>query len=304
MFEGNEIINLVELFAKRGVKLYHSAQYQDFLTYLELGGIPSRSLIEKHNLKMTKFISDENDQINNVWDKVFLNPLDFGDIFKRGNGIPNVYGPISFVFTPHALLNANNVAICLRSAGCKEFNREEDTLKSINDVKRIFAYEYSDDPHYFFENSIIKFKKYLKKDFKMDYVSDPEISLDIKNNLLGFAQYLLEVIVDPYNIDGILLVNKVSRKINEYNVQTSVKERNLSGISSRILPEIVNILKKDLPALFELENYSPIDSELSDWASRMREKRLGQQWLNYGQYLREGTLFPIIEEEDIIRFNH
>jgi hypothetical protein len=302
VFDGNEIKELVKLFERREVKLYHSTQYLDFLSYLELGGIPSRSLLEKHNLKMTKFISDENDRINNVWDKVFLNPLDFGVFFEKGNGIPIVYGPISFIFNPQALLAAENVAICLKSAGKDGFNREKDALRKISDVDRIFEKDYTEEPYKNRQNRWIKSREKLKEEFELDYASFPEISMEIRDNLLNFTQHLSEIVVDPYIFNGVMLYTKVSEKIGEYGLVVPAKCRGLSGAPMRILPGIVAILMNGLPALFELENYSRISDELSDWARRMREKGLGQQWLNYGQYLREGTLLPIIEEENIIPF--
>lgn len=142
MFKGKVLKDLVELFKKRQVMLYHSCQFIDFQSYTKIGGIPSRQLLEDRGLSFTPFETDKNDQDNSVWDKVFLNLSDFGNFFGR-DGIPTVYGPIAFVVRPQALLEADDVAICLRSAGSRDFCREKESLNTLQEVNRLFVY--SDD---------------------------------------------------------------------------------------------------------------------------------------------------------------
>lgn len=296
MFEGQEILELVKLFDKRHVKLYHSVQYLDFISYLRLGGIPSRSLMDDQNLPMTALASDKNDRINKMWDKVFLNPLDFGKIYNSGNGVPTVYGPITLVFKPQALFSAKSVAICLRSAGSFGFNREKESLKSVEEVNRIFAYKFSDDPKFKNKNSSIKFSKELKEEFKMNYVSYPEISLDIEGGLLKFSCQLTEIIVDPYLFNGIALIYKVSQKTQQYKLKSNLKKRLLNDIPGKILPEILTLLLKGLPTVDELMGLEDVSSDFKKWVCRLDELKLGQQWLCYAQYLRSGTLIPFLKE--------
>ena len=61
--------------------LYHACQLSDFASYLSLGGIPSRALLETNGLPFTPFKTDTIDQENGVWDKVFINLSDFGHFF-------------------------------------------------------------------------------------------------------------------------------------------------------------------------------------------------------------------------------
>ena len=141
MIRDNEIQSLVDLFEERNVSLYHACQLIDFDSYLALGGIPSRALLEKSELPFTPFATDAIDKKNGVWDKVFVNLSDFGSGFAEGaSSVPNPYGPILFEISPMALLEAYDVAVCLWSAGAKGFNRETEALDTLEDVERLFRY--------------------------------------------------------------------------------------------------------------------------------------------------------------------
>ncbi|CAD0230681.1 hypothetical protein [Planktothrix agardhii] len=125
MFQGEKINELVKLLTNRGVYLYHACQLIDFQSYLKLGGIPSRSHLESNSQPYTTFKTDQNDRANDDWDKVFANLSDFGTTFAGGHGaVPNIYGPILFKIKPEVFYEATDVAICLRSAGRKGFDRE------------------------------------------------------------------------------------------------------------------------------------------------------------------------------------
>jgi hypothetical protein len=121
MISRNEIQSLVNLLLERNVSLYHACQLIDFESYLALGGIPSRALLENKELPFTPFETDTIDQTNGVWDKVFGNLKEFGEIFADGMPWPpTVYGPIQLQLNPSALLEASDVAVCLRSGELKD----------------------------------------------------------------------------------------------------------------------------------------------------------------------------------------
>jgi hypothetical protein len=129
MFQGEEIQKLVELLKERDAYLYHACQLLDFQSYLNVGGIPSRSHLESNRQLYTGFETDEKDRSRQVWDKVFGNLEDFGRTFASGKpAVPNPFGPILFQIKPEALYEATDVAICLRSAGRPGFNRENEAL--------------------------------------------------------------------------------------------------------------------------------------------------------------------------------
>ena len=132
MITGRNIDRLVKLFEVRDVKLFHACQFLDFLSYLKLDGIPSHDCLEKANLPFTSLETDENDKVNGVWDKVFVNLSDFGKTFANGgNGVPNPYGPILIQVRPAVLLEATDIAISLKSAGAPNFDREKEALKTV-----------------------------------------------------------------------------------------------------------------------------------------------------------------------------
>ena len=138
MITGNDIQALVDLFEERQVFLYHACQLIDFESYISLGGIPSRALLESRQVEFTPFQTDAIDRENSMWDKVFVNLSDFGRSFAQGaKNVPNPYGPILFRLRPSALLEASDVAVCLWSAGAKGFNREREALKTLEDINRL-----------------------------------------------------------------------------------------------------------------------------------------------------------------------
>lgn len=87
---------LIEIIRSRGMFLWHACQLRDLASYLHVGGIPSRSLLNSQNLPFTRFQTDGEDRTNLVWDKVFVNLDDFGCWFAEGKAaVPNPYGPSS-----------------------------------------------------------------------------------------------------------------------------------------------------------------------------------------------------------------
>ena len=88
--------------------MYHACQLRDFESYLKVGGIPSRQLLERRGLGFTAFDTDEQDHVNDVWSKVFLNLQDFGKLFDSGkDAVPNPYGPILIRVRPDVLQPTN-----------------------------------------------------------------------------------------------------------------------------------------------------------------------------------------------------
>ena len=69
MLIGHQIPELVHLLKTREMCLYHACQYQDFISYFEVGGIPSRQLLENSRKRFTAFETDRIDHENGVWNK-------------------------------------------------------------------------------------------------------------------------------------------------------------------------------------------------------------------------------------------
>jgi hypothetical protein len=284
MFESETISPLVSLLEARNVYLYHSCQYQDFCAYIKLGGIPSRESLEHAQLSMTSFTTDENDKHNGVWDKVFLNLEDFGKIFAFGKaGVPNVYGPILFRFKPNALLEATDIAICLRSAGAGNFNREVESLNKLSDVDKLFYFS-SNRPY-------LKFKSVLQEEFGANAQS-VEISCTFPNGILPFNE-LVDIVVDPYIINGQKLYNRVASFIEAADLDFPVKKRFVKidpNLYQFFLPE--NDSEHILPKSLVAQSNSPY---LIEWAGKIEATGglLLKNYYRFLKYLRDGTFLVL-----------
>jgi len=290
MFQGEEIQKLVELLKERDAYLYHACQLLDFQSYLNVGGIPSRSHLESNSQPYTPFKTDQNDRANDDWDKVFANLSDFGFTFAGGyDAVPNIYGPILLQIKPEVFYEATDVAICLRSAGGKGFEREREALNSISDVDRLFKYP-ADEPDSR-KRSYVKNRKELQTDFTSN-ASAPEISCTVESGKLSL-EYVNLVRVEPYTIQGHHLEVKVKEIISKSGEKLRVYNRNKSPCYT---DELLKILESGVLSLQDLsENYN-ISQELRDWAKRVINRGIAYQFNNsFAPYLYHGTILPILQ---------
>ena len=294
MISQNEIQSLVDLFLERNVSLYHACQLTDFESYLALGGIPSRALLKNKQLPFTPIETDAIDKINGVWDKIFGNLKEFGEIFASGRPWPpTVYGPIQLQLNPSALLEASDVAVCLRSAGAEGFSRELEGL-TIEEIDRVFYHP----RHTPFPNSIqVKSQSSLAKEFRRTRPQSPEISCSVSNQVLS-AKYIIVAWVDPYVLNGQRLLDRVSNVVKnrkEFNFQ--IKSRSCRE-SSRIhlYSEIAECIHVEIPSLQELVQDSMLSSTLRKYAQQVLENPnpdAKRQFNRYAKYLLHGTLRPM-----------
>ncbi len=290
MITGKTIQQLVNLFEERHVSLYHACQLIDFESYLALGGVPSRALLESSQAKFTSFQTDAEDRANRVWDKVFVNLTDFGSLFARGaKNVPNPYGPILFKMRPSALLEAADVAVCLWSAGAKGFNRDREALKTLEEVNRLFIYS----SNYGAPESIyIKYRTQLAQEFGKQRAQDPEISCTVPNEVLS-TQHVSFVGVDPYVVNNQKLLDRVNAITRRYNMQFPVYERSHFPERTRrnFYNEIADRIGKEIPTLSALASDNTCSQPLQDWAEQIYQ--LEWQFQRYVTYLYDGTLKPM-----------
>lgn len=295
MLYRDQLSELVELLNRRNVNFYHSCQFIDFKSYLQIGGIPSRKKLTDCGYKFTAFETDDFDHENNVWDKVFLNFQDFGEIFEKGVGVPTVYGPIQLAVKPEALMKASDVAISLRSAGSPAFNRKIESLNTIEEVERLFRFSTDSNR---FKRYKIKWTEELKTEFQREYVSNPEISVTFPDGFIPFS-YIHEIKVDKYFFGGANLDDHVKKytQISLWNrYPTHFKLRQYNGRPQTILNNIPNLLSKSPVSFTELKNHQNAYKTTKDWANIIEKKDLAIQWERYSNYFRNGTLLPILEE--------
>lgn len=287
MITGNDIQTLVDLFADREVSLYHACQLLDFQSYIELGGIPSRALLENRRAKFTPFVTDDTDSENNVWDKVFVNLEDFGESFARGKrSTPNPYGPILFQLRPSALLETSDVAVCLW-AGAKGFNREREALNTIADVNRLFLNS-SDAP--FPESTHVKFQNQLAKEFGKQKTQGPDISCTVPDGLLSVKDTIV-VWVDPYIVNNHRLLDWVTKITRKYQGQFHIRLRNCQdNLRTNLYNEIAERIIGKIPSLNALVQDETCSPLLRNWAKQICMADLEWQFQRYAKYLHEGTL--------------
>ncbi|MGH2639876.1 MAG: hypothetical protein ACRDF4_11465 [Rhabdochlamydiaceae bacterium] len=302
MFRNKEEIGkLIELFTRRGVYLFHACQFRDFQAYLLLNGIPSRETLEGSKLLYTLFESDDNDQLNGVWDKVFINLEDYGNTFASGkNAVPNPYGPILFKISPASLINADEVTITLRSAGAKDFNRWNEALTSIEEIDRVFYYSIDAKGC---DLARVRFGDNLRKVFPdkpYEHIRSTEMHCIFPEELLPL-KYVEKIIVDPYIIRDKRLINWVDEEQRAQKISIELCLRIVNGqprISKNDYNELSDIIINFSPSFDSLvQNSSPV---LQKWAQSILN--IDWQYERFARYLLEGTLRPLLEIEDRSQF--
>jgi hypothetical protein len=288
MFRGKNLEELVQLFVARDVSLYHACQLQDFASYLRFGGIPSRELLEQSRLPFTPFQTDSKDRTNGVWDKVFVNLSDFGKSFATGGtATPNPYGPILLLIHPSALRQAEDVAICLRSAGGRDFNREGESLTSTSEINRLFRWPAQKNRP---ETSVIKFSDQLREDFpEIEDPYDPEVSCTYPGDILPSA-YITRGIVDPYTVGDSPLHVLAARVSSQFGVTFPVGPRFMNAAVSGLYDELGRLLAQEAPNCARLAQHASASVDLREWAGRVYGRGLSWQFDRFASYLRAGTL--------------
>jgi len=296
---GTELEKLVDLFEKRGVFFYHACQLMDFKSYVTIGGIPSRYLLEKSNSSFTAFETDQVDHHSGVWPKVFGNLTDFGQGFAIGTWqsapTPNPYGPILLVAKPSILLKSIDVAICLRSAGGRDFNREAESLSAADEVDQIFKYKIDESPNQQ-SKSYLKYSDELRQEFHHKYPNDqhistynPEVSCTVQGDYLPFAD-LNFIVTDKYWVNNNRLINVVKGVVFNSGLMKEIRERRYRNNREQILTDLVNKFTAGPCSLQSLSDMRDISSITKDWANRLISNNLEWQYKRFAAYLEEGTL--------------
>jgi len=300
VISGTEKEKLIELFTKRGVKFYHACQWVDFKSYCELGGVPSRNLMEGTQKEFTEFDTDERDKENKVWNFVFGNLIDSGAQFaKMGTddsfiATPNVFGPILLVFEPSALDFVDDVAITLRSAGGKDFNRDVESLSTVTDVDKLFQYEDIETAPYEQAKAFIKFSDGLNDEFGIIDAGNPEVSCSIQDELLPF-KFISKVVVDKITVEENYLPNHVYEKLKEFEINCSVRLRKYKFGKGReeILSELIKASLESIDVCSE----NNLSEDFNEWLKRIFSndnsffffKRFVKYWEN-------GTINELVNE--------
>jgi hypothetical protein len=291
MFRGSaQIQPVVDLLLSRGCSLWHACQLTDLDSYLALGGIPSRSLMEQAGTAFTSFATDPSDRAKGIWPKVFVNLSDFGKSFAyRAAAVPNPYGPIVFQIRPSALLRASDVSIALRSAGAHDFDRDAESLDSVSDVDRLFQSGPSANP---LDQSAMLFGDRLRAVFapRFPHASAAEVSLTVEPELLPLDD-VVAIWVDPVEAGGESLVAIVADRIANGPASRPVCARYLREPRHDIYRDVVSFLADGgRPDLRLLAGRADVGEPTREWARSLLARDLSWQFERFGRYLSDGTL--------------
>jgi hypothetical protein len=296
MFQGKEEIkNLIRLFNQRGVLLYHACQFLEFYSYLTVGGIPSHDCLERRRLGYNPLVTDDNDRHNGVWDKVFVNLQDYGEVFANGgDGTPNAYGPILFKINPEAFSVAIEVAITLRSAGASNFNRQQEALSSMAEVNSVFWYP---------SGPQVRFGDNLRAAFPnrpSNNVESVEIHCVFPGGYLPL-EYIEDIIVDPYRIRDRLLTLHVNDARSNCSLPFTFSTRTARNVRRSLYNELTchfisSISSSGLvPSLEDLLDVPSVSRDLREWAQRISCRKMDWQFERFATCLCNGTLRPILQ---------
>lgn len=292
MIAGKEIPELVKLLEMRGVCLYHACQLVDFKSYLKLGGIPSRAHLEKLQEDFTLFETDVIDRLNDVWDKVFANLSDFGRAFAYDRRcVPNAYGPIALQIQPAALLDASDVAVCLRSAGASDFNRITEALNTTADVDKLFLYDRDCGVP---ESIYIKYGEPLRT-YHPD-ANTPEVSCSVAGGFFPL-EYLVVAWVDPYKVSGDHLLERVALLCRQYGSEFPVRQRSCTSERKVVYGEIVERLLDSPISINSWIQHCDSSIFMKEWGQSIIAGNLEYQFNRFANYLYKGTIQPLIKRE-------
>jgi hypothetical protein len=285
MITGTEITLTVAELKRRKCLVYHAAHLKDFVSYLNLGGIPSRELMENQNADFTSFYSDSQDRADGVFDKVFVNLSDFGNTFNSGGrATPLIYGPILMAIDPSALLLSNDIAICLRAAGTPGYNRQSESLNTSAEFANLF------------KNSTgkwIKSSSELKIAFPhLTVGGQPEISCSFANQIIPFNNVKF-VVVDPISVLNLDLHKAVGRILAAQQCQIKVYRRLCSSkMMESDYQEIYSIAQQRLTGFNDIA-HNTTSATIRTWANTMYTNdtngKLWSRFKTFQSYYKEGT---------------
>lgn len=222
------------------------------------------------------------------------NLSDFGTAFARGlAAVPNPYGPIVMQVRPSVLARAEDVAICTRSAGAQDFDREVESFDSLDDLDAVFRYPARSA---IWARSELRFGAELQAAVGDRYpgAAAAEVSLSMEPELIPFDD-VIAVWVDPISIGRarLLDVTRASLARDSRNVKAHARYFKVQQRRD-ILADIVRFLIEPVPPrLALLARRADVSDETRAFAAAVAERGLDWQFGRFASYLRAGTLEPL-----------
>lgn len=118
--------------------LYHANSVLTALTYINNGGLMSRSFVEKTGLLQTPQKTDESDKIFDVYDDIFFDSIDLHYRMKNIND----YGPVLFVYSVELLDDVSSYDVLITKSNPIHWNEsisyEEKYFSSLYELSNNF----------------------------------------------------------------------------------------------------------------------------------------------------------------------
>ena len=284
----DEIREVVDLLERREASIWHACQLRDLQSYLKIGGVPSRQRLEQGRLGFTPFVSDPAARANGLWDKVLFSLGDLGRPFAWGmRATPAPRGPIMLQLAPRALAEAHDLALCLRPRGARGFDRAAASLLSAGDVDQLYVFPVEAG---FPLTTFVRHGDSLRSAFAFAKgARRPEFSCSVRAGVVGFES-LVAVWVDPIDLGGSSLLEKVRATVASAGLSVPVRERSMTSERRTVLAEIVTELRDGPVPLRLLAGRHGVSTLTRTWVDGVRELELDWLWDRYAMYLIEGTL--------------
>lgn len=280
LIAGSDLGTLVTNLRHRKALLWHACQLRDFISYVAIGGVPSRAHLTASGQPFTAFDTDAQDQQNAVWDKAFFNFSDFGNCFGAGyNCVPNCYGPIIMAFRPNVIASATNVSVTLRSAGAVGFDRVEEGL-NVDDTERIFKAT----------TRYVRYAEELEEEFGRK-AHNPEMNCHMPDGYAPF-EHLAYIVVDPYAFGAETLPAVMQRVLAHLVPRPRVFGRDCrNNRTARDYVDLWNAVAAGARVVEAVPPLLPADSGLLNWIETAGEcESVVFQFPRYANYLANGTI--------------
>jgi len=295
MLSKDEINKTVEMLIDRDAYFFHSCQLIDFKTYLLMGGIPTRELLENKKMLFSTYKSDDNLKSNNGTDKIILKFVDFGNqFFHKINTIPNPFGPIVLQIKPDVLLKAQEVTVYKKSMRSKDFD-ENNTINNVNDIDQLFKYD---------SNVPFPEKRQIRDELAdysgYEYDQAPEIVCTFENDILPI-EFVTLASVDQYVIKR----RQLSHWSDEMRYATKFTFPTQRRYCPRavcvdICADIYSNIVEEIPTLENIKKTSQ-KVEVQKWCSLLMETGKEEQFNLFVEYLRNWTFLPFHKDETLLK---
>lgn len=199
---------LAAVLIAKNVHFFHAMNLRDFSAYCRSRSLLSRTEMIESDPDYTEFWSDEIDSQRGVLSRVFGNVYDFAAIFARARDAssPNIYGPVTLVFSPEVYEEMVDIVLTQRS------------IVELEDPWRASAL------------NDVQIDEMLEGSVYGDAIAAPYSFTEVScaNPWLEW-RHLKEVVVEPLVVGEVDLVGWVQQEVVRHQISVPVRARRYSN---------------------------------------------------------------------------